>query len=77
LKSNSGNQQFALALSRRITDNSCFERVFSPTAGRDRGLSLNAARPDLLRFLPALNGTREETDTLVGLLEQTRTDLEI
>jgi acetylornithine/N-succinyldiaminopimelate aminotransferase len=35
----------------------------------DRGLLLNAPRPDTLRFMPALNVTREEIDAMLGLLE--------
>jgi acetylornithine/N-succinyldiaminopimelate aminotransferase len=35
----------------------------------DRGLLLNAPRPDTLRFMPALNVTRDEIDAMLGLLE--------
>ena len=35
----------------------------------DRGLLVNAPRPDTLRFMPALNVTREEIDEMLGLLE--------
>ena len=35
----------------------------------DRGLLLNAPRPDTLRFMPALNVTRNEIDEMLGLLE--------
>ncbi len=35
----------------------------------DRGLLLNAPRPDTLRFMPALNVTREEIDEMLILLE--------
>jgi acetylornithine/N-succinyldiaminopimelate aminotransferase len=35
----------------------------------DRGLLLNAPRPDTLRFMPALNVAREEIDEMLGLLE--------
>jgi len=35
----------------------------------DRGLLLNAPRPDALRFMPALNVTREEIDRMLVLLE--------
>jgi acetylornithine/N-succinyldiaminopimelate aminotransferase len=35
----------------------------------DRGLLLNAPRPDTLRFMPALNVTRAEIDEMLGLLE--------
>lgn len=34
------------------------------------GLLLNAARPNLLRFMPALNVTRDEIDLMLGMLEQ-------
>ena len=36
---------------------------------RDDGLLLNAPRPNLLRFMPALNLSREETDTMLAMLE--------
>ena len=32
------------------------------------GLLLNAPRPSLLRFMPALNVTREEIDQMIGML---------
>ena len=32
------------------------------------GLLLNAPRPNLLRFMPALNVTREEIDQMIGML---------
>jgi acetylornithine/N-succinyldiaminopimelate aminotransferase len=35
----------------------------------DRGLLINAPRPDSLRFMPALNVTREEIDRMLVLLE--------
>jgi acetylornithine/N-succinyldiaminopimelate aminotransferase len=35
----------------------------------DRGLLINAPRPDTLRFMPALNVTREEIDQMLALLE--------
>ena len=35
----------------------------------DRGLLINAPRPDTLRFMPALNVTREEIDEMLILLE--------
>ncbi len=35
----------------------------------DRGLLINAPRPDALRFMPALNVTREEIDQMLVLLE--------
>jgi acetylornithine/N-succinyldiaminopimelate aminotransferase len=41
---------------------------------RDLGLLLNAPRPHLLRFMSALNVSREEIDAMLGLLEQALTD---
>ena len=35
----------------------------------DRGLLINAPRPDSLRFMPALTVTRAEVDRMVALLE--------
>lgn len=35
----------------------------------DKGLLLNAPRPDLLRFMPALNLSVEEIDTMLEMLE--------
>jgi acetylornithine/N-succinyldiaminopimelate aminotransferase len=35
----------------------------------ERGLLINAPRPDTLRFMPALNVTREEIDRMLALLE--------
>jgi acetylornithine/N-succinyldiaminopimelate aminotransferase len=35
----------------------------------ERGLLINAPRPDSLRFMPALTVTRAEVDRMVGLLE--------
>jgi acetylornithine/N-succinyldiaminopimelate aminotransferase len=35
----------------------------------DRGLLINAPRPDTLRFMPALNVTRDEIDQMLVLLE--------
>jgi acetylornithine/N-succinyldiaminopimelate aminotransferase len=35
----------------------------------ERGLLINAPRPDTLRFMPALTVTREEIDRMVALLE--------
>ena len=32
------------------------------------GLLLNSPRPNLLRFMPALNVTREEIDQMIGML---------
>ncbi len=37
---------------------------------RDAGLLLNAPRPNLLRFMPALNVTKEEIDTMLSLLDR-------
>jgi acetylornithine/N-succinyldiaminopimelate aminotransferase len=37
----------------------------------DRGLLVNAPRPDTLRFMPALTVTREEIDRMLVLLEAT------
>jgi acetylornithine/N-succinyldiaminopimelate aminotransferase len=34
-----------------------------------RGLLINAPRPDTLRFMPALNVTRDEIDRMLALLE--------
>ena len=36
---------------------------------RDDGLLLNAPRPNLLRFMPALNLSQEEIDTMLAMLE--------
>ena len=36
---------------------------------RDAGLLLNAPRPNLLRFMPALNITNEEIDTMLTGLD--------
>jgi acetylornithine/N-succinyldiaminopimelate aminotransferase len=35
----------------------------------ERGLLINAPRPDTLRFMPALNVTRDEVDRMLSLLE--------
>ena len=35
----------------------------------DRGLLINAPRPDSLRFMPALNVSRDEIDEMLRLLE--------
>ena len=53
-----------LALELRGTDAGKVSRT-----AMDRGLLLNAPRPDTLRFMPALNVTREEIDEMLGLLE--------
>ena len=36
---------------------------------RDAGLLLNAPRPNMLRFMPALNLSQDEVDTMLGLLD--------
>jgi acetylornithine/N-succinyldiaminopimelate aminotransferase len=36
----------------------------------DRGLLINAVRPDVLRFMPALNVTRNEIDEMLHILRQ-------
>jgi acetylornithine/N-succinyldiaminopimelate aminotransferase len=38
-------------------------------AARDRGLLINAPRPDSLRFMPALDVSRDEIDEMLRLLE--------
>jgi acetylornithine/N-succinyldiaminopimelate aminotransferase len=38
-------------------------------AALERGLLINAPRPDTLRFMPALTVTREEVDRMLALLE--------
>jgi acetylornithine/N-succinyldiaminopimelate aminotransferase len=43
---------------------------------RGDGLLLNAPRPDLLRFMPALNLSREETDTMQAMLDDVLRRLE-
>ncbi len=40
-------------------------------AAMDRGLLINAPRADTLRFMPALNVTRDEIDQMLALLETT------
>jgi acetylornithine/N-succinyldiaminopimelate aminotransferase len=35
----------------------------------EKGLLINAPRPDSLRFMPALNVTREEIDHMAGVLD--------
>ncbi|HEY7039703.1 MAG TPA: aminotransferase class III-fold pyridoxal phosphate-dependent enzyme, partial [Methylomirabilota bacterium] len=35
----------------------------------DRGLLVNAPRPDTLRFMPALNVTRDEIDQMLEMLD--------
>jgi acetylornithine/N-succinyldiaminopimelate aminotransferase len=39
-------------------------------SARDGGLLLNAPRPNLLRFMPALNVSREEIDAMLAMLDQ-------
>ncbi|HJU71606.1 MAG TPA: acetylornithine transaminase [Paucimonas sp.] len=41
------------------------------------GLLLNSPRPDLLRFMPALNVTVEEIDQMIAMLSQTLTRLKL
>jgi len=53
-----------LALELRGTDAGKVSRT-----AMDRGLLVNAPRPDALRFMPALNVTREEIDRMLVLLE--------
>ena len=36
---------------------------------REDGLLLNAPRPNLLRFMPALNLSQDETDLMLSMLE--------
>jgi acetylornithine/N-succinyldiaminopimelate aminotransferase len=36
---------------------------------RDAGLLINSPRPDSLRFMPALNVTREEVDRMIVVLD--------
>lgn len=40
------------------------------TRAREAGLLLNSPRPNLLRFMPALNVSREEIDTMLEILEK-------
>lgn len=44
-------------------------------AARNKGLLLNAPRPNCLRFMPALNTTRSEVEEGLGLLRQIMKDL--
>jgi len=53
-----------LALELRGTDAGKVSRT-----AMDRGLLVNAPRPDALRFMPGLNVTREEIDRMLVLLE--------
>ena len=43
------------------------------SAARDNGLLINSPRPDSLRFMPALNVTREEVDSMAALLDEVLT----
>lgn len=43
---------------------------------RDKGLIINAARPDTLRFMPALNVSADEIDTCMGILDRIFSTLE-
>lgn len=43
---------------------------------RDKGLIINAARPDTLRFMPALNVTADEIDTCLRILDRIFSTLE-
>ena len=36
----------------------------------DAGLLINAPRPDTLRFMPALNVTRDEINQMIGILRK-------
>jgi acetylornithine/N-succinyldiaminopimelate aminotransferase len=40
------------------------------SAAREKGLLINSPRPDTLRFMPALNVTREEVDAMLATLDQ-------
>ncbi|MGH7369085.1 MAG: acetylornithine transaminase [Candidatus Rokuibacteriota bacterium] len=53
-----------LALELKATDAAKIAR-----SALERGLLINAPRPDTLRFMPALNVTRGEIDEMLGLLE--------
>ena len=39
-------------------------------AALERGVLINAPRPDSLRFMPALNVTRDEIDQMIGVLDE-------
>jgi acetylornithine/N-succinyldiaminopimelate aminotransferase len=41
------------------------------------GLLLNSPRPDLLRFMPALNVTTEEIDQMIAMLSDVLTELNL
>jgi acetylornithine/N-succinyldiaminopimelate aminotransferase len=38
------------------------------SAARELGLLINSPQPDLLRFMPALNVTSDEIDSMLALL---------
>jgi acetylornithine/N-succinyldiaminopimelate aminotransferase len=44
-------------------------------AALDRGVLINAPRPDSLRFMPALNVTRDEIDQMIAVLDEVLTEL--
>jgi len=46
------------------------------TAAREKGLLLNAPRPNCLRFMPALNTTPREVEEGLGLLRQIMKELQ-
>lgn len=46
-------------------------------AARDKGLLLNAPRPNCLRFMPALNTTPDEVEEGLGLLRQILKELKL
>ena len=39
-------------------------------AALERGVLINAPRPDSLRFMPALNVTHDEIDQMIGVLDE-------
>ena len=39
-------------------------------AALERGVLINAPRPDSLRFMPALNVTHAEIDQMIGVLDE-------
>ena len=41
----------------------------------DAGLLLNAPRPNLLRFMPALNVSRDDTETMLAMLDDVITQV--
>lgn len=51
-----------------LRDDSALELVEAARGLTPTGLLLNAPRPNLLRFMPALNASREEIDWMVSLL---------